>query len=146
MKDRIKVLMILDDYEEVRIEQEIIETINEGNENTKFDTTIIHDFDELEKLSNVGAFEIILVDYGVMGEYYVDKEKEDKKIEYLQNWYLDGKELVWCSALARRIMPNVEDDFPNNKFLHNLRYVNIDPHHIRNLLCFIKEKEVGKHE
>jgi hypothetical protein len=134
-----KVLMILDDYEEKEIEQEIIETINEGNANVKFDTTIIRRFKSIETLNNL-SFDIFLIDYGLMDDVFSDLS-EDKKIEYLQEWYSEGKTIIWCSALARRIIPNVEDDFPHNKFLHNLRYVGIDPHHIRNLLCFIVEKE-----
>ena len=81
----------------------------------------------LNKWEYLKGYDLVLIDYGFIGYWDKEKFKDFDKIRMLQSYYLEGCKMAWCGGLGGgdSYTNAVKEDFPKNKFLHNLRSLDL---------------------
>lgn len=109
----------------------------------EFDTTIVTGFSKALELSEDERrpFDIIIIDYGLVGGIFRDRYEEKERLKLLQEFKADKKTLIWGGAMTHYILSSAKREFPKLKFLHNLPVVGLEPDDIKHTLYIIFEGE-----
>ncbi|KYC46926.1 MAG: hypothetical protein AMQ74_01737 [Candidatus Methanofastidiosum methylothiophilum] len=151
-------MYITDDYDDKDFRERIKGQINNGmfyyeypNDKEslnwlEFDTTIATRFHKVFEMTQEerDSFDIVIVDYGIMGGTFRDRSEEKERLRLLQEFKADKKKLIWGGAITHYIPASVKREFPKHKFLHNLPIVGLEPDDIKSTLYKIYEGEKPK--
>jgi len=117
---RLKVLWITDDYER-------------GNTQNSFKETSKHWFIDLY-FSNVfkykPGFDVVMIDYGMLGGEIKGDSEELRKIRVLQDYNATDIKMVWCGGLSGRYQESSIIDFPINKFMHKIKDLRLNEFYV----------------
>jgi hypothetical protein len=108
---RLKVLWITDDFKEYHIDLQI-----------KRARHWFIDLEIIDVFKYKSGYDVVMIDYGMLGGGSRFDNEEHRRIRVLQDYKATDIKMVWCGALGRGdyYTNAVIQDFPRNKFLHNL--------------------------
>ena len=78
------------------------------------------------------GYDVVMIDYGMLGDEYKNSQEEMRRIKVLQEYYATDIKMVWCGGLGgnKHYQNAVIIDFPRQKFLHNLKSLPLNDYYV----------------